>query len=367
MKSIIVSTYDDPKNPFYAGGGAISVHQIFKRLTDHYRITIVTGMFPGSSQTEIIDGLKYVRIGLRINQPQLSLVAYQIILPFMVLSQKYDLWIESFTSPFSTNFLQLFTSKPVVGLVHMLSGSDMYRKYKLPIFTPVENLGLKTYKYFISTTDWVKHLILNSNRTAEVKVIPNGMDLPEKPKITGFAPSILFVGRLEINQKGLDTLVQAFSRVTDFPDLKLVIAGSGSRAQIASLRRLVRQTGQDAKIQIVGRLTGEALDRAYFRSGLVVIPSRFETFSMVALEAMAHGKPLVYSDISGLSWIPEGAGIKLKNLNSLSLAEAIIKLLRSPSAMRRMGKVGYKFASIYTWDNQSAQYRNFIDEILKKS
>ena len=121
---IIISSYDDLKNPYYAGGGAVVVHEVFKRLKESYKVKVITGKYPGSID-EIVDGVVYERIGTNFFGPRLGQLIFQVILPFYALTEKFDLWVESFTPPFSTAFLPLFSKKPVVGLVHMLSAQDM--------------------------------------------------------------------------------------------------------------------------------------------------------------------------------------------------------------------------------------------------
>jgi len=130
-RNIVISNYDDVNNPYYAGGGSVAVHEIAKRLANDNEVVVYTGRYPGSKDL-VIEGVNYKRIGLGVGGPKFGQLIYHLILPFRVLVSKYDLWIESFTPPFSTSFLQVFTKRPVIGLVHMLSGDDMRRKYKLP-------------------------------------------------------------------------------------------------------------------------------------------------------------------------------------------------------------------------------------------
>ena len=165
MKKIIISNYDDVKNPFYGGGGAYAIHELAKRLSSDFDVTVVTAKYP-HSKNEIMDGVWYERIGISNAGPKIGQFIFYFLLFFYFKFKKFDLWMENFTPPFSTNFLQLFTKKPVVGLVYMLVGEDMKRKYKLP-FDLIEKIGIKTYKYFITPTEFAKKKILQINPSVQ--------------------------------------------------------------------------------------------------------------------------------------------------------------------------------------------------------
>ena len=175
---IIISSYDDSKNPYYGGGGAVAVHEIAKRLVSEYEITVLTGKYP-NSKDENIDGVIYKRVGVSSGYAKLDQLFFHLVLLTRVRDENFDIWIESYTPPFSTSFLPLFTKKPVIGLVHMLSAADMERKYKLP-FHLIENLGLRLYENFIVQSEESKKKILQINLKSQVYVIPPGVTLSEK-------------------------------------------------------------------------------------------------------------------------------------------------------------------------------------------
>src|SRR4030066_1313315 len=165
---IIFSNYDDIKNPHYGGGGARSIHEIAKRFAKEFAVRVYTGKYPGCKD-EFIDNVYYKRIGTNFSEPRINQLIFTFALWFNVVRNDYDVWFESFTPPFSVSFLQLFTKKPVIGLVHMLSGKDMKRKYKLP-FDLIENIGLRVYKRIVVVNQSFKYVIKNINCKADVKV-----------------------------------------------------------------------------------------------------------------------------------------------------------------------------------------------------
>lgn len=356
-KKVIISNYDDINNPYYAGGGAHAVHRVARLLQKDFSITVITGKYPGSTN-QIIDQVTYKRIGTHLLGPKIGQLMYQFLLPYYTLKEQYDVWVESFTPPFSTACLQLFTKKPVIGLVHMLSGEDMERKYKLP-FTLIEKFGLRFYKHFITTTDYVAKTIGKTNKTASIDVIPNGVDIPSLSNKTK-KKHLLFIGRIEVNQKGLDLLISAYKTISKLADYPLVIAGSGENKQINLLQELVKKSGQQNNIKLIGKVSGEQKDKLIKNSFCIIIPSRFETFSISALEALTYGIPLIIFPIHGLDWVPSNACIRAKSLNAKALTLAMKQCLTDKKLQTSLKKNGIAFSKKYSWEAIANKYKRTI-------
>jgi len=120
---IVFSNYDDVNNPYYGGGGAYAIHEVAKRLAKRHKVTVVTGNYP-NAKTQFIDSVEYRRIGLSFLEPKLSQLIFHLLLPYYFRKSSFDVWIESFTPPFSTSFLPFFGRGRVIGLAHMLAGED---------------------------------------------------------------------------------------------------------------------------------------------------------------------------------------------------------------------------------------------------
>ncbi len=364
--NVIISNYDDLNNPYYAGGGAIAIHQVAKRLRLKFSVTVITAKYPGSKD-EIVDNVSYKRIGLEFLGPKLGQLLFQLLLPYYVVTESYDVWLENFTPPFSTNFLQTFTKKPVIGLVHMLSGEDMRRKYKLPFYL-VERIGLKTYQHLIVLTDHLKREIRTINPKAQIEVISNGIEVNQSMETKNSNKNyILFMGRIEVNQKGLDLLLQAFKATTQAITSDLIIAGSGLRGEVKKTSQLIHSLGLDNRVKLVGRISGQDKQVLFANALFTVIPSRFETFSLVAMESLAYKKTFVCFDIPGLSWVPQSACIKVKPYNKQSLSQALVQLSQNSQLRRRLSQTGYTFASHYSWEYVSQKYESYIYQVLKTS
>ncbi|HSX09999.1 MAG TPA: glycosyltransferase family 4 protein [Candidatus Saccharimonadales bacterium] len=361
--TIYISSYDDIKNPHYGGGGAVAVHEIAKRLSKKYDIRVICWDYCGKKK-EVIEGIHYERFGISSLSPKIGMFVYQLALPFVALSKKYDLWMESFCPPFTTAFLPLFTKKPVVGIVHMLAAEDMERKYKLP-FHLVQNFGLKQYKNILVTSAVLKKKIKAISPTSSIELISNGISTVFKPTFKK-EKYILFLGRIEVNQKGIDLLISAFKKFhVKYSDYKLVIAGNGDVSEITQTKKLIKDAGLTSSVVLKGRVIGATKDALFKNTSCLIIPSRFETYSLVALEAMAYGAPVVHFKIEGLSWIPDIITEKAQPFDSNSLVSAMEKVITSRTVSEKMIKEGNAYAKKFTWDSVAEQYDHYIERILK--
>jgi 1,4-alpha-glucan branching enzyme len=176
---------------------------------------------------------------------------------------------------------------------------------------------------------------------ANMHMIPNGIDLPaaleeeRRPlqphdrfmNLTGDAPFIFFIGRL-VREKGVQVLLKAMPLVWQtFPETSLVIAGEGPMRE--KLQQLAAPMGD--RIRFTGFLA--QTEKQYFlrQAELCVIPSLYEPFGIVALEAMAAGTPVIVSATGGLAEIVEHEidGLKASPGDHVSLARQIAGLLQN--------------------------------------
>jgi len=363
-KKIIFSNYDDIKNPIYGGGGSFAVHEVAKHLATNFQVEVLTGRYPHATDDNI-DGVQYWRIGTSLFGARVGQLFFHFVLPFYVFFKKYDLWIESFTPPFSTSFTPLFTRKPVIGLVHMLSAKDMSRKYHLP-FTLIENLGLKYYSHFITLTKESALQIKQHNPSADVQIIGNGTDVPVAPNEADDKQGkhLSFIGRVEIDQKGLDLLLTAYTEILKEVDLPLVIAGAGSSCETARLKKLIHAHGLTDKVKLLGRISGAQKEEFYRKTFIGLVPSRYETSPLVVLEMMSYGIPVIGFDIPGLAWASRSAVVQVPSFDTQLFAQAVIDLVRD--------KVQYKAISVNariaaegrSWGIVSEKYKQYIETVL---
>jgi glycosyltransferase involved in cell wall biosynthesis len=131
-------------------------------------------------------------------------------------------------------------------------------------------------------------------------VIPNGVDANRFAAAAPYMhprPYILALGRL-VQAKGLDMLIDAFANCDwdDKPDL--IVAGSGEERQ--ALQKQVSRLGLTDRVHFFGEASAEDAARLMIASSAVAVPSRSESFGLVALEALAARKPLLATEVGGL-------------------------------------------------------------------
>lgn len=207
-------------------------------------------------------------------------------------------------------------------------------------------------------------------------VIPNAVDhrrfrpdvdgsaVRTRLRIPADAPLVLLVGRI-VPHKGVEHFIEAARYV---PDARFVIAGEGSL--LPAMERLAAAMDVADRVSFLGRVSDEELPRVYAACDLFVLPSvsRLEAFGIVALEAMASGKPVIVADIPGVrEIIADGRdGLLSDPVNPQDLAAQIRRLLGDPEARRAMGargreKVVESFGIERVTDRIEALYRSVLE------
>jgi glycogen(starch) synthase len=189
---------------------------------------------------------------------------------------------------------------------------------------------------------------------AETTVIRNGIDAARWPFARRRArtgpPELLFVGRLEY-EKGVHDAIAALPRIRRaHPGTTLTIAGEGTQqdwlVELARKQRVLKAT------RFVGRLDHDELLAVLHRADAAVLPSHYEPFGLVALEAAAAGTPLVTSNIGGLgeAVINGETGMSCPPRDVTRLAKAVIAVLDDPAAAQRRAMAArQRLTSDFDW------------------
>ncbi len=199
-----------------------------------------------------------------------------------------------------------------------------------------------------------------------VSIIPNGIDIAEwtttpdavamaRREYAGAGPLIVFAGRLEW-EKGVHTLLDAMPllRRTD-PTARLVVAGRGGRAE--DLHRHAARLGLGEAIRFTGWLPESDLHALVAAADVAVVPSLYEPFGLVALEAAALGTPLVVARTGGLAEIAAGGRVAATYPpgDPETLARTLTAALAAPDTMRRMADAATaELATTYNWERIAA-------------
>jgi glycogen synthase len=348
--------FEDPRRPG-AGGASMRTHEISRRLAQEFDITIVCARYRGARR-RVQDGVRYVHVGLPLGYFG-SLLCYFAALPWALLRYNSELVVEDFAAPFSSVAIGYLTRRPVIGVAQWLFAADKARQYHLP-FQLVEQIGLRSHRRIIAVSEDMAETVRARNPMATVSVVPAG--LPHEAFGNWDRPrrDILYLGRLEVYQKGLDLLFEAFAKIVDDIPQQLVVAGDGPDRD--TVESLAREFGVSDRVQFAGWIPPE--DRFKWLSGadFIAMPSRYESFGMVAAEALAVETPVVAFDIPCLrELVGSDVGAIVPEGDVDALARAVRDLCVDPSLRAVMGAAGKAKVAHLTWDHiaeaQGSVYR----------
>ncbi|NTU76130.1 MAG: glycosyltransferase family 1 protein [Anaerolineaceae bacterium] len=229
---------------------------------------------------------------------------------------------------------------------------------------------------------------LYSTNSDKIAIIPPGVDtsrfypIPkDEARAAIDAPfgesMILFVGRIEA-LKGIDILLKAMAILKqngiqcELPHELAIIGGDPStttdqlNSEMSRLKDLSKQLGLDNFVFFLGKRGQDTLPYYYSAADLIVVPSHYESFGMVALEAMACGTPVLASQVGGLAFlIKDGVtGFVLPNDNPSALADRIATLLIDDQLRTQMGKQAAAYAQDFSWQNIALQISALYDDVL---
>jgi len=226
----------------------------------------------------------------------------------------------------------------------------------------------------VAPTPWEKKqmVLLNSTPPAKVKVIPCGVDLrlfrpmpsSRAMKFLGLSRRnfILFVGRIDAI-KGIDVLVRAVHHLSCKPQgekggLGLIIIGGELDAdprresrEMQKLRQLVQELKLQDRVAFWGSQRQDLLPYFYSAAQALVLPSRYESFGMVALEAMACGTPVIASRVGGLKYtIDDGrTGLLVPEGKPVLLADRICRVIEEPAKRKKLVKAALAKVQQFSW------------------
>jgi D-inositol-3-phosphate glycosyltransferase len=185
----------------------------------------------------------------------------------------------------------------------------------------------------------------------------------------GSNPVVLFVGRIQ-PLKGVDVAVRALGELRD-PSAELVVVGGpsgpdGGREEDA-LHKLVAELGLEHRVRFVPPQPHDSLARWYRAADVCVVPSRSESFGLVALEAAACGTPVVAADVGGLRALVDhgDTGFLVGTRDPLDYADAIERVLATdPTRMRERASAR---SARFGWGIAAARLRRHYDDLAQRA
>jgi glycosyltransferase involved in cell wall biosynthesis len=169
-------------------------------------------------------------------------------------------------------------------------------------------------------------------------------------------PFLLYAGRISPH-KNVVRMIEAFSalkteleRDAAYPDLKLIIIGDDLSGN-PDLRRTVVRSGVQNDVRFLGFVPIEVLRIFYDEAKVFVFPSLYEGFGLPPLEAMAHGTPVVTSNVSSLPEVVGNAAVLVNPENVFEIMRALHRVLMDQALRERMKERGYTQATRFSWES----------------
>jgi len=390
--SVMMLTWEFP--PRIIGGISPHVYNLSRSLAKNgVKVYVVTCDFPGAPQHETVDGVEVYRTDSYKNpSPDFATWVYLMNMNMQKEAAAIVRSLDGRVDVFHAHDWLVATAG--IGLKHVfrrpffatMHSTEIGRRnglhfdYERMIHETEAWLTYEAWKviccsdYMVSHVRWAfglpeDKLIMVSNGVNAEAYAKNGKGdlgqfrrkfaLPEE-KI------ILFVGRL-VYEKGIHVLVNAIPKVLEKANAKLVIVGNGyMKDQLSSL---VGRIGLNNKVMFTGFVDDDTLRKLQICADVSVVPSLFEPFGIVALEAMAARSPVVVSDTGGLSEIVEHevSGVKAYVDNPDSLAWGIMKVLTDDGYANWIRTNAYKRAQEkYNWDKIAQQTKTIYNNILNE-
>lgn len=185
----------------------------------------------------------------------------------------------------------------------------------------------------------------------------------------------LYAGRIE-PLKAVDTILYALSYIKNqspdlLSDLRFTVIGGDLRhanPELLSLQLLTKKLGLEKHVSYVGAKSQAELPAYYSASLAVIMPSDYESFGMVALEAMACGTPVIATQVGGLAYLvrEQETGFLVPVRDPDALAQRMMWLIRNPETASKMGGNAAQLAQNYTWAAIADQLLSNFDDLLNR-
>jgi glycosyltransferase involved in cell wall biosynthesis len=253
---------------------------------------------------------------------------------------------------------------PLVITPHSSPGSRNYS------FLDIRMLPLKLADKVIALTriekEHLKSLGLDGRK---IEVIPNGINFKDYASIKSFPKEniILYIGRIAF-YKGLDSLLEAIPYVLKkVKEAKFLIVGP-DWGEVARLKRKAIELRIKEHVSFIGSVFGNEKLRYYAMAKVCVFPSYMEAFGIAILEAMASGRPVVATNVGGITELIDHGktGFLVPPKEPKALANAISYLLCNPEIAMEIGERARLVARKFTWEETLHKTLNVYKCVLKR-
>ncbi|MDP2718355.1 MAG: glycosyltransferase [Dehalococcoidia bacterium] len=221
---------------------------------------------------------------------------------------------------------------------------------------------------------------LYGTEAEKIRVIPCGVDMKlfrprdrlQARKVLGLngIPIILYVGRIE-NGKGIELLIDSLPLMSSHERSQLLLVGGGAsnEKEIESIYMQSKRLGVDGRVSFCGTVNQKQLPLYYAAADVCVLPSQYETFGMVPLEALACGTPVIAPKVGAMEDIiqPDINGLLLGERSPSQLADALSILLGSKTSRQSLSSFCRSTAGEFNWPviagKMAGEYFTLIENV----
>ncbi len=358
--------------PEFIGGREKHVEALAKVLGEKDEVFVFTGSRTKKVIKELKDNYTLYRIPLiSVTLSKNPLQVYRIIpgLLKVLSSEEIDILHAHGYGLFTSDVSALYSKISNIPLVLTFHGCLFGKKLKLfkKIYDKtVGRFELQTVRKMIATSNSLKDEIISSYNVNNIEIIPNGIFLDQyQHESLKREELIISVGRI-LPRKGFSYLVDAAEEIIkDHPNVKFMIIGPDGGDKQNIIKKINNKNLKE-NVELKGIISDEMLHHLLSISSLFVIPSLYEPFGLVALEAMAMGCPIVSTNVGGLSEIIEHnrTGLLVPPANSKALANSIRLLLDNRQLAERLAKNAEEKVREFEWTNIGKRTREVYEKVL---
>jgi len=366
---IVMLSWEFP--PEVIGGLGQHVWQLSRQLAKAgHQVSLVAPHCLGAPEEETVEGIKVYRakeveivyddFHLFVAQTNMNLVervrsisSYNNI----TLIHAHD-WLVGFAARALQNSMKL----PIVSTIHALEEGRSNLKTQLQLQTAKwEELLIQHSDVLIVCSTFMKKEVEKKiSDKGKVYLIPNGVELSNEESDSikdflnrrSFSHLVLFLGRM-VPEKGITTLIDAAKIIQKtYPECVFILAGKGP--YLSDYKALVRQAGLENHMLFIGYVNEREKATLLRRCDMLIVPSSYEPFGIVAIEGMAAGKPVIASRTGGLSSIINDGetGLVFDPGDVSGLSENISTLMEDPTLCAKLGeKALNEVKQKYNWED----------------
>ena len=295
----------------------------------------------------------------------------------MPLLEEDTIVIEDVSSNLHAVFLNLlmkFRRKGImVGICHHLVVREKWKIFLCIASYAATFCMLRFFDTIVTVSNSTKRdLVRFGVKKEKIHVIPNATDAPQvgKNKYDRDEVRLLFVGTC-YPRKGLHYLLEAVAKLNHHK-IKVDIVGDlkNDKKHVSELYGLVKQLAINEKVTFHGHVGIEQLWDHYRKADIFVLPSLWEGFGIVFLDAMSFGLPIVSTNVGAIPALVrhEENGLLVRPCDPAALASTIERLVVSPSLRRKLGQNGFRFMQEHpeftSWDIAGERFKAVIELLI---